>query len=142
MGFCPPQTFRREQAPALRCAVYLIARRDAFGTVLPGEASIAFPFVGRGEVLRPSPPGAPQGRMRWRRPLAQCRTTASSQVGANCVRPQTSPSARCCRKASGMMRGFPRRADDICPYGAGVVLSPVGEAISLPQTLPSARCCR
>ena len=98
MGFCPPQTFRREQAPALRCAVYLFARRDAFGTVLPGEASIAFPFVGRGEVLRPSPPGAPQGRMRWRRPLAQCRTTASSQVGANCVRPQTSPSARCCRE--------------------------------------------
>ena len=40
----------------------------------------AFPFVGRGEVLRPSPPGAPQGRMRWRLPLAQCRTAAHWQA--------------------------------------------------------------
>ena len=38
-----------------------------------------------------------------------------------------------------MIRWCPRRADDICPYGAGVVFAPVGEAISLPQTLPSAR---
>ena len=27
-------------------------------------------------------------------------------------------------EATGMMRGFPRRADDICPYGAGVVFAP------------------
>ncbi|MBQ8897010.1 MAG: hypothetical protein IJY86_00855, partial [Clostridia bacterium] len=39
-------------------------------------------------------------------------------------------------EANGMIRGFPRRADDICPYGAGVVFAPVGEAISLPQTSP------
>ena len=32
------------------------------------------------------------------------------------------------REASGMIRGFPRRADDICPYGARVVFVPVGEA--------------
>ena len=45
-------------------------------------------------------------------------------------------------EANGMIRWFPRRADDICPYGAEVVFAPVGEAISLPQTLPSARYCR
>ena len=38
--------------------------------------------------------------------------------------------------ANGMIRGFPRRAEDICPYGSGVVFAPVGEAISLPQALP------
>ena len=41
-----------------------------------------------------------------------------------------------------MIRGFLRRADDICPYGVWFIFAPVGEAISLPQTLPSAQCCR
>ena len=27
-------------------------------------------------------------------------------------------------EAYGMIRGFPRRADDICPYGAGITFSP------------------
>ena len=67
-----PQTFRREQAPALRCAVYLFARRDA-------------------------PPGASgKGRL-WH------------NVAGKGERDDT---------------WVPRRADDICPYSAGVVFAP------------------
>ena len=76
---CKPCAFtgvRREQAPALRCSVYLFARRDAppgasgkglLGHNVAGKGKHSLPLVGE---------GAPQGRMRWRLPLAQCRTTA------------------------------------------------------------------
>ena len=58
MGFCPPQTFRREQAPALRCAVYLFARRD----VPPGASGKGRLWHGVAVKCLQNPPYPPLGK--------------------------------------------------------------------------------
>jgi len=102
-----------------------------FGTVLPGKASIAFPFVGRGEVLRPSPPGAPQGRMRWRLPLAQCRTAESSQAPPHQSRPLADPASP--KRGSLVLTQFVNHVPSQDyggskppPYGVRFICLPVG----------------